>query len=161
MTGGNPAHAKASNINFSRIGGCEQLPLLSGMENRRLERLRACAEEARSRNYAPYSKLVVLAAVETTDGRLFGGSNVEIANFSLTKHAEEVAILAAIGAGNGPAGRWLRTLYVAGGAPCGSCRQFAHQFASADAVCVFEPLDRAAPPAVWKLKDLLPEAFEL
>jgi cytidine deaminase len=131
------------------------------VDGKRLEQLRACAEGARARSYAPYSQFVVLAAVETVDGEMYGGSNIEIANFSLTKHAEEVAILAAIGDGHGPGGKWLRTLYVGGGPPCGSCRQFAAEFAVAEVVCVFERLDRATPPAVWKLSDLLPEAFEL
>jgi cytidine deaminase len=127
----------------------------------RLERLRAFAEAARARSYAQYSNFVVVAAVETVDGGLYGGANVEIANYSLTKHAEEVAVLAAIGAGQGPRGSWVTALYVGGGPPCGGCRQFVAEFAAADAICAFEPLDRSTPPIVRRLSELLPEPFTL
>jgi cytidine deaminase len=127
----------------------------------RLERLRACAAAAKPRSYAPHSEFVVVAAVETADGGVYGGANVENANYSLTKHAEEVAVLAAIGAGEGPGGKWVTALYVGGGPPCGSCRQFVHEFAAADAVCVFEPLDRSGEPTVRLLRELLPEPFSL
>lgn len=135
-----------------------------------LENLRKCAEEARRANYAPYSSFVVLAAVEAVDGQLYAGSNVEIVNYSLSKHAEEVAILSAISGGQDPATPWLKTLYVAGAAPCGSCRQFALEFAAAEAICVVDKLDQKTladpgrpavdvPPDVSRLADLLPKAF--
>lgn len=125
------------------------------------ERLRACADAAKSRSYARYSKFVVVAAVETTDGSVYGGANVEIANYSLTKHAEEVPVLAAIGAGQGPSGNWVAVLYVGGGPPCGSCRQFVAEFAAADAMCAFEPLDRSARLITRPLSESLPEPFTL
>lgn len=147
---------------------------MEAIDRERLERLRDCADEARGMHYAPYSKFLVLAAVETVKGRLYAGSNVEIVNYSLTKHAEEVAILTAMRAGSGPRGKWLKTLYVAGAAPCGSCRQFALQFAARDAVCVFEHIPQSSlkrrrwprpvgrrEPQVWSLTELLPEAFVL
>lgn len=123
-------------------------------------------------NYAPQSDFMVLAAVEADDGRKYAGSNVEIANYSLTKHAEEVAILAAIIGGQDPRGSWLRAVYVAGAAPCGSCRQFMAEFASGDAICVFERIEQdrlkggrlvdaaqGISPKTWSLDKLLPEAF--
>jgi cytidine deaminase len=114
---------------------------------------------------------MVLAAVETSHG-VFGGSNVENVNFSLTKHAEEVAILAAIQAGAGPRGAWLETLYVAGAPPCGSCRQFASEFARATTLVLVDRMSqykvrRASLPDLgdgsieaWQLGDLLPGAFK-
>jgi cytidine deaminase len=147
--------------------------LMEVIEMERLERLRDCADEARGMHYAPYSKFLVLAVVETVSGRMYAGANVEIVNYSLTKHAEEVAILTALRAGAGPRRKWLKTLYVAGAAPCGSCRQFALEFARADAVCVFEQIEQWSlkrrkwprhggdyAPQEWSLRGLLPEAFE-
>lgn len=128
-----------------------------GVDASRLAALRSTAERARDTNYSPYSGFAVVAAVETPVG-VFGGSNVENANFTLTKHAEEAAILAAIHGGAGPAGPWLQVLYVVGGAPCGSCRQFAHEFASPNTLVLIERDDTPEPEA-WLLKDLLPRPF--
>lgn len=145
---------------------------MSEIEPGRLEALRRCAEEARGSHYGPYSKLMILAAVEASDGTMCSGSNVEIANYSLTKHAEEMAILIAIRRGGLTGRRWLKALYVAGGAPCGSCRQFALEFATEEAICVIDDVSqtelrrplvdssRLAPPKVKPLRDLLPDAFE-
>ena len=87
--------------------------------------------------------MIALAAAVTVDDSVAGGANVETANFTLTKHAEEVAILRALALDRVPpaAGR-LRVVYVAGPAPCGSCRQFAAEFAAGDAYWVIEPVDQ-------------------
>ena len=132
--------------------------------------LRTAAQEARGANYAPYSDFMVLAAVDTPQG-VFGGSNVEAVNYTLTKHAEEVAVLAAIHAGAGPAGTWIQTLYVTGASPCGSCRQFVSEFGRAETVVLIDRIDqnevrRGSLPDLsdssieaWRLGDLLPAAF--
>jgi cytidine deaminase len=147
--------------------------LMEVIDRERLERLRDCADEARGMHYAPYSKFLVLAAVETVGGRMYSGANVEIINYSLTKHAEEVAILAAIVGGQDPWQPWLRAIYVAGGAPCGSCRQFIAEFATDDAICVFEDVDQgqlradglpsaaaSGNPEVRTMGELLPDRFD-
>ncbi len=133
--------------------------------------LRTAAQGARDTNYARYSNFMVLAAAETTQG-VFGGSNVENVNYTLTKHAEEVAILAAILAGAGPAGAWIKTLYVTSASPCGSCRQFTAEFAQPQTVVLIdrigqEEVREASLPDLddgsveaWRLGDLLPAAFE-
>jgi cytidine deaminase len=148
------------------VAGPEEL----GVPAERVAALREAAQEARTATYSPYSGLMILAAVETPVG-VFGGSNVENANFSLTKHAEEVAILAAIHAGAGPEGEWLRTLYVTGASPCGSCRQFAAEFGSPETLVLIDrlhsdvvrggslaDLDEGGIEA-WRLGALLPDAF--
>lgn len=97
--------------------------------------LRQAAERGRALHYAPYSDFVVLAAARTIAGAIGGGSNVENVNFSLTKHAEEVAILAALQIGGEPPRPGVVDIvYVAGAMPCGSCRQFALEFGSTDAL---------------------------
>lgn len=115
------------------------------LDNGLLRALREHAEHARASHYGSYSGCLVLASVETVDGDIYSGSNVEIANYSLTKHAEEAAILAAIADRGKPGSEaWLRTLYVAGLPPCGSCRQFAAEFAIDDAICVIDSVGRTA-----------------
>lgn len=128
-----------------------------------LEHLAAAAEAARQMNWSPYSKFVVLAAVETIDGHVYGGSNVENVNFTLTKHAEENAVVAALADGAlARCGRqWLRTIYVQSSAdsgPCGGCRQFINEFAADDAVWIKH--DTTAGTLTERpFRDLLPLDF--
>jgi cytidine deaminase len=128
------------------------------------------AQGARSTNYAPYSNFMVLAAVETSEG-VFSGSNIENVNYTLTKHAEEVAILAAILSGAGPQGAWVKTLYITSASPCGSCRQFTAEFAEPQTIVLVDRISQdevrsASLPDLsddsieaWWLGDLLPAAF--
>jgi cytidine deaminase len=128
-----------------------------------LAELRDHARCAAEHNYARYSGLLVVAAVETIDGTVFGGTNVEVANYALTKHAEEMAIIRALATRslrnpNPNADRWLRTLYVCGAAPCGSCLQFALEWATPRARCVIDlPAERRF--RVEPLRKLLPMPF--
>lgn len=119
------------------------MDIASEIDPERLESLRQAANEASGTVWNPYSNFTVLAAVETVDGRYYGGANVENANFSLTKHAEEAAVLAAIhdGALARLGRQWLRAIYVtspSAGAPCGGCRQFINEFIADGAVWVGE-----------------------
>jgi len=91
------------------------------------------AREAAGNAYAPYSKFRVGAAVETSDGRIFVGANMENASYGLTMCAEVGALQAASSAG---ALDKVRRIAIVGGpmkpaaayqpkptAPCGRCRQ--------------------------------------
>jgi cytidine deaminase len=98
-----------------------------------LAELFARALEARSHAYCRYSKFTVGAAIETTDGRIFTGSNVENSSYGLTVCAERVAIFTAVHAGatgiaaiavTGPDGVFCT--------PCGACRQVISEFAARD-----------------------------
>jgi cytidine deaminase len=102
---------------------------------------------------------MVVAAVETVAGRVFGGANIEVVNYSLTKHAEEAAVMAAI-SGGAPldGGPWVRSVYVLGAAPCGSCRQFLWEFAIPDAVVAIDE-SYGTLKRVAYLRDLLVEPF--
>jgi len=129
------------------------------------------AQRARRANYAPYSNFMVLASVETPQG-MFGGTNIENVNYTLTKHAEEMAIVSAILGGAGPGGAWIKTLYATSASPCGSCRQFTAEFGDPETVVLIDRLDQetvrnASLPDLgeenieaWHLGDLLPAAFE-
>jgi len=109
------------------------------IEPERLTRLRSAAQAARRLTYARYSGAIVLAAAELKSGTITGGSNIECVNLSLTKHAEEVAIIRAFAEeSEAPARGRLVAVYVAGLSPCGSCRQFAAEFATEDAIWVID-----------------------
>lgn len=93
------------------------------------DRLLSLAEGARERAYAPYSGYRVGAALESTDGQVFVGCNVENASYSVTCCAERSALFAAVSAG---ARTFRRIVVVAAGRgpyPCGACRQALSEFA--------------------------------
>lgn len=123
------------------------------------------AEGAKTQHWAPYSKFPVYAAVETIDGKMYGGSNVENASYTLTVHAENNAIMSALadGARQRCGRKFIRTVYVQcpGGdqiGPCGLCRQAIAEFAADDCVIVGEdPHTNARSQDL--LVDLLPKAF--
>jgi cytidine deaminase len=127
----------------------------------RIARLRDAASMAGSACYPRYSGLVVLAAVERIDGKVYGGANVEVVNFSLSKHAEEAATLAAIADGALQLGdHWLAAVYTLGSPPCGSCRQFLWEWASPDARCFIDGSSTGDGIQDLALTDLLPEPFD-
>lgn len=108
-----------------------------------LDALRAAAKEACVMLWNPYSNYPVLAAALTIDGRIYSGANVENANYTLTKHAEENAICAALrdGVVERCGRKWLKGLYLTSPnakAPCGGCRQFMAEFIADDGFWVGE-----------------------
>ncbi|KRE90957.1 cytidine deaminase [Frateuria sp. Soil773] len=96
------------------------------MTEHAFDSLLALAREARESAYAPYSHFRVGAAVQTRDGRRFGGCNVENAAYGLCNCAERTALFAAVAAGCKPGD--FAALAVTGDtsgpiSPCGACRQ--------------------------------------
>ncbi len=91
--------------------------------------LLAAARRARERAYAPYSQFHVGAAVETEEGAIVTGCNVENASYGLSICAERVALTRAVAEGH----RAFRAIAIAGPEgvetpPCGACRQFMAEF---------------------------------
>ena len=84
----------------------------------------AAAREAREHAIAPYSGFRVGAAIETADGAIIGGCNIENSTYGLTMCAERVALLKALSDGHRA---FVRIVVVADTAaptpPCGPCRQ--------------------------------------
>lgn len=113
------------------------------------------AQEAVGNAYAPYSGYEVGAALETTDGTVYTGCNVEIANYSNSLHAEEVALGTAVADGH----RSFERLAVVSGerdgvTPCGMCRQTLAEFCSP----AFEiRCDTGETVETYRLGELLPE----
>ena len=114
------------------------------------------ARSVQARAYAPYSQFRVGAALESSDGTVFLGCNVENASYGLTICAERAAVFAAVSAG---VTRFRRAVVVSDvdppAAPCGACRQVLAEFG------LDLPIDGVGSKATvrWRLSDLLPAAF--
>ena len=118
-----------------------------------LERARGAVETS----YAPYSEYRVGAALETSDGTIFTGCNVENANYSNSVHAEELALSKAVEAGH----RNFSRIAVSSGArdgvtPCGMCRQSLSEFCADELRVICEGEDGLT---AYTLGELLPRAI--
>jgi cytidine deaminase len=117
----------------------------------------AAARAARDRAFAPYSHFRVGAALQTPDGTIITGCNVENASYGLTICAERVAVVKALSEGH----RAFTRLVVvtdteAPTSPCGACRQVLWEFAP-DLEVILANLHSIT--AVTDLRTLLPLAF--
>jgi cytidine deaminase len=112
------------------------------------------AEQAAAQAYAPYSRYLVGAVVQTRDGREFAGVNVENAAYPLGICAEKAAISAAVAAGIRPGD--IEAIGITA-SPCGGCRQWLHEFR------IHEVSYRGADGEVRTATaaDLLPDTWEL
>ena len=121
------------------------------------EELRSIAREAVERSYAPYSEYFVGAALETADGTVFTGCNIENANYSNSIHAEELAVSKAVEAGH----RSFERIAVSsdrrdGVTPCGMCRQSLSEFCEADLRIICDDGDENT---AYTLGELLPNTI--
>lgn len=113
--------------------------------------------EMRKRAYAPYSKFYVGAALLSTDGKVYGGCNVENAAFGAGICAERNALSSAIADNS----RYFSAIAVSGNGdefcvPCGICRQMLYEFApDIDVLCA----NSHGEYKKYKLNELLPLAF--
>jgi cytidine deaminase len=118
----------------------------------------AAARQARERAHAPYSKFKVGAALETIEGHVIAGCNIENATYGLTMCAERVAIFKAISDGHRA---FRRIAIVADTAvptpPCGSCRQILWEFAG-DIEVILANTERET--ARYRLSALFPHPFD-
>jgi len=93
------------------------------------DRLVAAARQAREGAVAPYSNFKVGAALETEDGTIITGCNIENASYGLTVCAERVAMFKALSDGHR---HFTRMAVVADTqvptSPCGACRQVLWEF---------------------------------
>ena len=116
------------------------------------------ATAARRHARAGISGLAVGAAIETVDGVVVTGCNVENATLGLTMCAERVALLKALSEGHA---RFTRIAIVASDRvavpPCGACRQLLWEFAGDLEVVLAAGGGRTFS---HQLKDLLPTPFD-
>ncbi|MEO8648423.1 MAG: cytidine deaminase [Acidobacteriota bacterium] len=122
------------------------------------EELIAAAVDVRERAYAPYSNFKVGAAVETDDGNIYTGCNVESASYGLTVCAERVAIWKGISRGEKKFGRIAVVVDTEElTPPCGVCRQIIWEFCE-DVPVILSNLH--GKTEVIQMSELLPRAFD-
>jgi cytidine deaminase len=116
------------------------------------------ARRARVNAVATFSGFKVGAALETADGTIITGCNVENATYGLTICAERVAMFKALSEGHRA---FVRVAIVADTAeptpPCGACRQILWEFGG-DLEVVLANLTEDT--GIHRLKALLPLPFD-
>ena len=120
------------------------------------------AIEARKMSYSPYSGFCVGAALETEEGEVFLGCNIENAAYGPSVCAERTAFFKAVSEGK----KNFAAIAIAGGkrdgelqycAPCGVCRQVMREFCK-DSFKIY--LAKSAQDyKEFTLGELLPESF--
>lgn len=108
--------------------------------------------------YCPYSKYQVGCCIESIDGELFTGCNVECASYGGTICAERNALCHAVAEGK----RKFKsiTLYansMTHPVPCGICRQLLSEFSDMEVYLYNKDLQLKE----FTLMELFPEAFKL
>ena len=118
----------------------------------------AAATTARERARAGYSRFKVGAALETRDGQVIAGCNIENATYGLTICAERVAMFKALSEGHQD---FVRVAVVADTdvltPPCGACRQILWEFGG-DLDVILANLHGTTRR--FRLSALLPHAFD-
>jgi cytidine deaminase len=116
------------------------------------------ARQARTHAVAGFSGFKVGAALETADGTIVTGCNVENATYGLTVCAERVAMFKALSEGHR---RFRRVAVVADTdaptPPCGACRQILWEFGG-DLEVILANLRREM--GRYRLSALLPLPFD-
>jgi cytidine deaminase len=125
--------------------------------NPKTKYLAKAAKDAREKAFAPYSNFKVGAAIETADGEIFTGCNVENASYGLTVCAERVAIWKAMSEGK----RDFVSLAVVAETeeltpPCGACRQIIWEFCGDIPVTL---TNLSGKSETMQMSELLPRAF--
>ena len=120
------------------------------------EELIRIAKKMREKACAPFSKYTVGASVETEDGSIVGGCNVESASYGLTCCAERVALYNAVSQG------FLKFKAIAvasenGGFPCGACRQVIWELCGNISIFIIDNENKIRETSS---RTLLPDAFD-
>lgn len=123
-----------------------------------MDPLTQAAVAARAHAHAPYSNFHVGAALETDDGRIFTGCNVESASYGLTMCAERVAAFNGVSQG----ARIFKRIAVATGVakpapPCGACRQVMWDLCGDIEVIL---VNSSGNTETFRLSELFPRPFD-
>ncbi len=118
----------------------------------------AAARTARDRAHATFSDFKVGAAIETADGRIITGCNIENSTYGLTMCAERIAMFKAVSEGHRS---FTRIAVVADTGqpttPCGACRQILWELGGNLEIILADLHDIKSR---HQLKDLLPHPFD-
>lgn len=130
----------------------------SGVRDSKLDDLIDAARAVREHARAEYSGFKVGSALETDDGTIVTGCNIENATYGLTICAERVAMFKALSEGH----QAFRRIVVvappdAPTPPCGACRQVLWEFAG-DLEIILANLNGETDR--HRLRDLLPQPFD-
>jgi cytidine deaminase len=113
---------------------------------------------ARLKAHAPYSHFLVGAAIETEDGRIITGCNVENATYGLSVCAERVAVFKAVSEGV----RKFKAIAVSADSgtltpPCGACRQILWEFLGDVPVTL---VNLQGQTETFRLSEIFPRPFD-
>ena len=120
------------------------------------EKLIRIAKKMREKSYSPFSKYTVGASVETVDGTIIGGCNVESASYGLTCCAERIALYNTVSQGFSK----FKAIAVAsenGGFPCGACRQVIWELCGNIPIFIIDNENKIRETSS---RTLLPDAFD-
>jgi XTP/dITP diphosphohydrolase len=142
-----------------RSNALESLKYSFFIDRKLYDEMISIAKEFKKHSYAKYSNFHVGAAV-LSNGKIYGGCNIENSAYGSTMCAERVAIFKAISEGN----KKIDAVSIIGDSeepvpPCGSCRQVMSEFASPNMPVIM--LSKNDKVKVNIFKDLLPYAFNL
>ncbi len=124
-----------------------------------MKELMKLAEKAYENSYSPYSGIRIGAAIIAGSGKIYTGTNIENASYGATICAERSAISKAVSDGETE----ITAVAVTGDIddyayPCGICRQVISEFMKPDMEIAVSGKNKEIK--VFKLKELLPSAFE-
>lgn len=116
------------------------------------------AHDEMKKAYAPYSEIKVGAALLTSDGRVYTGSNIENASYGATICAERAAVAKAVNAGEKTFSAIAVVSNIKGYTyPCGICRQVLAEFSRDMDIVMYN----GSEIKVEKLKEIFPHSFKI
>ena len=122
------------------------------------EELAKIAVSAKLKSIATYSNFHVGAALQTFDGKVIIGANIENASYGLTMCAERTAVFKALLDGD----RKFHSIAIAGDSdqyltPCGACRQILMEFCGKDLEVIM--VNNKGEIKTLRMSELLPHSF--
>jgi len=129
-----------------------------GIPDPKITELIVAARAVRENARADFSHFKVGAAIETSDGTIVTGCNIENATYGLTMCAERVAVFKAVSEG----AQKFRRIAVAADTdlltpPCGACRQILWEFCGDVEIAL---VNLEGKTETLRLKDLFPRPFD-
>ncbi|HMS66447.1 MAG TPA: cytidine deaminase [Ignavibacteria bacterium] len=129
------------------------------MNNKSLSQIIELSIISRKYSYSPYSNFAVGAALLTSGNKIFTGTNIECASFSLCICAERVAFTKALSEGV----KKFKAIAISSSNkniytyPCGACRQFMYEFEKDLQIVIVKS---RSDVLIVKLSELIPGAFD-